>query len=292
VAKQYSFTYSGYNSWLMPLNLAIGFHLVVAFSVLFLPGLLKPKPKFEDIYTVNLVNIAEPVIEQSLPAPIPKPEIAPEPVVPEEVVSIAEPVPEPVVEAAPIEPVSLKPLKSKVKKKIEEPKPPDRRKELERLKRQALAEATRAEQLAAEQARIAAEEAERQRRLMEAQLARIKNQVRSTPASNTSAGRSSSNTLSAVENQYYASVAGRIIQFYTLPDFKQWDKSLLAIVTIEIARDGTIVNHYFEKHSGDPTFDQFVRKTIQAANPLPPLPPAIRDANYEIGLKFSPESIQ
>jgi outer membrane biosynthesis protein TonB len=138
VAKQYRLTYAGYNSWLMPLNLAIGFHLVVALSVLFLPGLLKPKPKFEDIYTVNLVNIAEPVIEQSLPEPVAEPEVVPEPVVPKEAVSIAEPAPKPVVEAAPVEPISLKPLKRKVKKKIEEPKPPDRQKELDRLKRQAL----------------------------------------------------------------------------------------------------------------------------------------------------------
>jgi outer membrane biosynthesis protein TonB len=292
VAKQYSLTHAGYNSWLMPLNLAIGFHLVVALSVLFLPGLLKPKPKFEDIYTVNLVNIAEPVIEQSTPEPAPEPKIAPEPEVPEKVVSIAEPAPKPVVEAAPVEPVSLKPLKRKIKKEVEPPKPPDRQRDLDRLKRQALAEAARAEQLAVEEARIAAEEAERQRKLMEAQLARIKNQVRSTPAPGPQRSSSSSNALSGVEMQYYAAAQGRIKQYYTLPDFKQWDDSLQAVVSIEIARDGTIVNHYFEKHSSDPTFDQFVRKTLEAANPLPPIPPAIKGIKYELGLIFRPGSIQ
>lgn len=292
MAKQYRLTYAGYNSWLMPLNLAIGFHLVVALSVLFLPGLLKPKPKFEDIYTVNLVNIAEPVIEQSMPEPVAEPEVVPEPVVPKEAVSITEPAPKPIVEAAPVEPISLKPLKRKVKKKIEEPKPPDRQKELDRLKRQALAEATRAEQLAAEQARIAAEEAERQQKLMEAQLARIKNQVRSSPRTGPPRNSSSSSALSGVEMQYYAAAQGRIKQYYTLPDFKQWDDSLQAVVSIEIARDGTIINHYFEKHSSDPTFDQFVRKTLEAANPLPPIPPAIKGSKYELGLIFRPGSIQ
>ncbi|MGA7278117.1 MAG: hypothetical protein WBW79_09280, partial [Desulfocapsaceae bacterium] len=230
MAKQYRLTYAGYNSWLMPLNLAIGFHLVVALSVLFLPGLLKPKPKFEDIYTVNLVNIAEPVIEQSMPEPVAEPEVAPEPVVPKEAVSIAEPAPKPVVEAAPVEPISLKPLKRKVKKEIEAPKPPDRQKELDRLKREALAEAARAEQLAAEQARIAAEEAERQQKLMEARLAQVKSQVRSTPAQPSNPRSSGSSEVSLLEGQYFTNVRGRIMNYWALPEFKKWSDSTQAII--------------------------------------------------------------
>lgn len=82
------------------------------------------------------------------------------------------------------------------------------------------------------------------------------------------------------------------MQFWTLPEFKKWDESLQAIVTIEIARDGTIVNHYFEQLSNDPTFDQFVKKTLQAASPLPPIPPAIRKSKHELGLIFRPGGIQ
>ena len=76
MSDQYRVTYGDYNNWVLPLNLAIGFHLVIALSVLVLPDLFKPRAKFEDIYTVNLVNISEPVIQQSAPpAPAPEPNL-------------------------------------------------------------------------------------------------------------------------------------------------------------------------------------------------------------------------
>ena len=107
---QYSVTYNTYNSWTIPFNLAIGFHLVVAFSVLFLPGLLKSKPKFEDIYTVNLINISESVFQEEV---IPPPEVAPAPVVPPQsakAIPIAAPT-KPVAPVQTLKPISIKPLK-------------------------------------------------------------------------------------------------------------------------------------------------------------------------------------
>lgn len=291
MAKQYSVTYAAYNNWLMPLNLAIGFHLVVAFGVLFLPGLLKPTPKFEDIYTVNLVNIAEPAFEQSAPAPAPEPVAQPEPAPSKEAVAIADPVKPVEPQVAPAKPVSLKPSKRKIKKKIKDPQP-DRRKELEKIKRQKIAEAVKAEQLAAEQARIAADEAERQRKIMEQQLNQIRSQVRTTPTKPSSGSRSGSNTLSAIENQYFATIRGRIMQFWALPEFKQFDDSTQAIIVIKISRNGTIIKQFFEKYSNDQTFDQFVEKAIKDASPLPAIPPAIKDKSFEIGLRFSPGNIQ
>ncbi|MEJ2057823.1 MAG: hypothetical protein P8X39_08305, partial [Desulfofustis sp.] len=71
-------TYGDYDNWVLPFNLAVGFHLLIACGILFLPGMFNSKPKFEDIYTVDLVNLAEPVIEQSAP-PAPAPEPVPQP---------------------------------------------------------------------------------------------------------------------------------------------------------------------------------------------------------------------
>ena len=192
MSDQYRVTYGDYNNWVLPLNLAIGFHLVIALSVLVLPDLFKPRAKFEDIYTVDLVNISEPVIEQSAPpAPVPEPVAQPEPQVSEKAVAIADPVQQPVPQVKEVDPVSLKPSKRKIKKKVKDPQI-DRQKELERLKRQRLAEAVRAEQIAAEQARIAAEEAERQRKIAQAELNQIRNQVRTAPAPRPSGGQRAS----------------------------------------------------------------------------------------------------
>jgi len=61
-------------------------------------------------------------------------------------------------------------------------------------------------------------------------------------------------------------------------------------ITIKI--DGDIANVVFETKSGDRVFDQFVSKAIEEANPLPPIPPALKKQRYEIGFRFKPGSIQ
>lgn len=292
MSEQYRVTYGDYDNWVLPLNLAIGFHLIIAFGVLFLPGIFNSRPKFEDIYTVDLVNLAEPVIEQSAPAaPAPEPAVQPPAPVPEKAVAIVDPVKAPLPEPVVAKPVSLKPAKRKIKKKVADPQP-DRNKELERIKRQRLAEAVRAEQLAAEQARIAAEEAERQQKLMEAEVSRIRSQVRTTPTAQRSGGQTRSSALTSLEKQYFISVTGRIMQYWALPEFKQFDDSTQAIYVIKISRDGTVIEEFFEQGSNDPTFDQFVKKAVKDASPLPPIPPAIKGSSIEFGLRFRPGNIQ
>lgn len=296
MAKQYTLTYDSYNNWTVPLNLAIGFHILLAFSILFLPGLMKPRPKFEDIYTVNLIDFSEPAPEQVSAPPepeVPAPEPKPEPVKAEK----QAPVLEPVKAAPPPEPVkavSIKPLKRKIKKKII--KKPDQRiekqKQLEKLKRQSIAEALKAEKLAAEQARLAALEAERQQKLLEQQLDTIRNQVRSNPKSSRSKTAASSGAKSALSTQYHGAIMNHVTQYWSLPEFKNWDVGLSAIVVITIAKNGRIVKQFFEKRSGDSAFDQYVRKTLQDADPLPSIPAALRKDQVEIGLRFRPGSIQ
>lgn len=291
MSEQYRITYGEYNSWVLPLNLAVGFHILLAVSILVLPDLLKPKPKFEEIYTVNLINLAEPVVQPSAPEPVPEPAVQPVPEISPKAVSIPDKVQPPPPQPKEIKPVSLKPVKRKIKKKVKDPNL-ERQKELERLKRQRLAEAMKAEQLAAEQARIAAEEAERQQRLMEQQLNKIRSQVRTQPANRSSGGQRSSSTLSALERQYINSVGGHIMNHWSLPEFKQFDDSTQAIYVIRVSRDGSILKEFFEQYSNDPTFDQFVKKTVKQATPLPPMPPALKGNDYEFGLRFRPRGIQ
>ncbi len=292
MSEQYRITYGGYNSWVLPLNLAIGFHLLLAFSVVVLPDLFKSGPKHEDIYTVNLVNLAEPVIEQNAPpAPAPEPAPTPDPQVSEKAVAITDPVKPPPPQVEEVKPVSLKPSKRKIKKKIKDPQR-ERQKELERKRKQLAEEAARAEKMAAEQARIAAEEAERQRQIAQAELNRIRNQVRTSPTPRPSGRQRSGNTLNALESQYALSVKGKLMQVWALPEFKQFDSSLMAQYVIRISRDGTVTKQFFEQRSNDPTFDQFVKRAIIEASPFPPFPPAIKENTLEFLLRFSPSDIQ
>jgi colicin import membrane protein len=297
VAKQYSLTYDSYNNWTIPINLAIVFHILLALSILFLPGLFKARPKYEDIYTVNLIDFSEPAAEQAVASPpqqaVPEPEPEPEAVKTETKEIVLEPV-KTVPVPQEIKAVSIKPLKRKIKKEVV--KKPDQAREkqnqLDKLQRQSIAEALKAEQLAAEQARLAAEEAERQQKIMEQQLAAVRNQVRSSQKSASSSPAASSGTKSALSTQYHGAIMNHVTQYWSLPEFKNWDPGLSAVVVVTISKNGRIIKQFFEKRSGDAAYDQYVRKTLQDADPLPPIPAALRQDQVEIGLIFRPGSIQ
>lgn len=326
--QEYRVTYmSSNNDWKLPLNLAIGFHILVALSTVLFPLIFKSKPEFVDIYSVNLVNMEEPAAPsapppaaapakaQSQPPPAPTPPKVIEKteaavkIPPKEAVPVATEQPAEVAPPAPLKAISLKPLKRKVKKEV----PPDdtvqreaekREREVERQKRQQLAESLRAEQDAAEEAQLAAEAAEAERKLMEQtrqRLSQIRSSIQSSSSSttaSTSATSSSSTTQggggsnSALDAQYYAAVAARIQPFFQLPEIKTFDPALVTIVIITINKSGEVADTQIESSSGDALYDQFVLKSIAAANPLPPIPPALRKQRIEMGLKFSPGGIQ
>ncbi len=294
--QEYRVTYYNDNDWKLPLNLAIGFHLIIAFGSIYLPDFFHSKPPYQDIYTVDLINFTEPVIEEPSAASTPPPQVTkpvPDSMPTKKAVSIVQKVPPP--EAPPAKAISIRPLKRKIKKKIvintSKANENKRRKELEKLRRKRLAEALRAEQIATEKAKDAAEEA----------VNELKQMLRTTSSmdsgaqkqsSRTSTARNSSAQSSAVETRYHGAINNRIQQFWALPEYKVWAPSLQAIVVVTINKDGTIANQFFEKRSGDRIFDQFVQKTIQDATPLPPIPPALKHERIEIGLRFTPSGIQ
>ncbi len=128
-------------------------------------------------------------------------------------------------------------------------------------------------------------------------MAALKQSLRADAATNAarnnsrSSGRSGGSS-SALEAQYFSSIFGHLHQYWSLPEIKQWDPQLQAVVVITIAQNGRIMNHTFEKRSGDRVFDQFVSRTIQDANPLPAIPRALRKEQFSLGLNFRPGKIQ
>lgn len=295
------------NGWKIPFNLALGIHIMILLGAMYLPEIFKAKPKFADIYTVSLVNISEPV-ETAQPAKVQEPspaKAAPKPApaappkikqpVPEKAVPIEEPQKE-VEKVAPAPPkaVSLKPLKQKKVKEIKEPEPPPKKTATDRKEIQKLAEALREEEILAEKARIAREALEQERQILAESIKSLNAARQSStaaeqqPAASATIGGSSN----LIERQYHAAIFSRLQQFWSLPEYMQKDQSLNAVVVITIQQDGEVANMVFESKSGDRVFDQFVSKTIAAANPLPPIPPAMKKQSYEIGLRFKPDSIQ
>jgi len=164
------------NEWKLPLNLAVGFHLLIALAIIYLPNLLAPTPRLEEMYTVNLINISESLPANSPPAPATQAQPAPakpaatqpppsEPAKPitqappkkivEKAIALEEPEiiePTPVETPAAPEAISIKPTKRKVKSELppEPPAPKKVEKDLSQQQRQKLAEMIRNEQKAAE----------------------------------------------------------------------------------------------------------------------------------------------
>ncbi|EKD35283.1 MAG: hypothetical protein ACD_75C01964G0008 [uncultured bacterium] len=308
------------NGWKLPFNIALGIHIMILLAAVYLPGIFKAKPKFADIYTVSLVNITEPVenapaaakVQQPAPpkaAAKPPPPVAaappkikqaapveetPKEEAPKEVEKVE------TVEPAPPKAVSLKPLKQKKVKEVKEQVPPKepvptpKKTNVERKEIQKLAEALREEEILSEKSRLAREALDQERQLLadsiKASEARPSASSSEQQGTGSAAPGGSSSTL--IEKQYQAAISGRLHQFYTVPEHMRKDKNLTAVVVITIEQSGEVANMVFESKSGDRMFDQFVSKTIEAANPLPPIPPAMKKQRYEIGLSFRPDSIQ
>ncbi len=301
------------NEWKLPLNVAIGIHVMILLAAFYLPGFFKAKPKFADIYTVSLVNIAEPVAappsaKPQAPAPSPAKKIqesappppAPAPPKAKKEAPIAdippkiEPAPVPTPAPTPQKAISLKPLKQKIIKEVKEQDVPPKKNDQELKKVQKLAEALREESVLTERARIAQEALEEERRVLtQSNKGRMTQSAESAVGPQTNAAAPAvggSNTL--LESQYNAAIANRLQQFWSIPENLQKDPNVTSIVVITIKIDGDIANMVFESKSGDPLFDQYVSKTIEKANPLPPIPPALKKLRYEVGVRFKPGSIQ
>jgi len=340
--------------WKLPLNLAVGLHLLVLLSAIFLPKFLNQHPILPEITTIDLMSVAEPAaknepaappaaikatkqpikqevkaevkaevkeevkeeivppkpaeiikseVAKKIPPPIEKPVPPPEPAV----------VPEPIAPPAPAEAISIKPLKQKLKKEVKEI--PDTRIEDAKIRKNELKNITKqlqeevkkentAQETIKKQRQLAAAREEARRAELEARMAAadakdaLRDQLRTSTSASTSPAASSqsnagkANNMSVLDKQYYATIMGHIQQYWQPPDIKTWDPTLLAVVSITIASDGQIVSHSFEQESGDRLFDQFVLKTLEAANPLPAPPAALQKQRLEVGLKFKPSGIQ
>lgn len=296
--------------WKLPFNLAVLFHILLLSCAIILPKYIRTRPKLPDFTTVNLVNIAEiqPPASVNTPSPAPTPvkkvasvKLAAK-VSPAQIAPIAEATEIPAA-TAPSKAISIKPLKRKLKKKLppgssvqdfekkrktsERKEALARQQELDARVRQLQDEAKRQKEIAEAEAKLARSDA----------LSALKHSLHADSTTNTVKDRmqkisTSGGSSSALEAQYFSSIFGHLHQYWALPEIKQWDPQLTAIVVITIAQNGRIVRHIFEKRSGDRVFDQFVSRTIQDANPLPAIPRALKKQQYMLGLRFKPGQIQ
>jgi len=85
----------------------------------------------------------------------------------------------------------------------------------------------------------------------------------------------------SVETDYYIKITKEIWQQWTFPE--TGDKSLEAIISIRIMRDGVVHVSRVEKSSGNSLFDKSALRAISKASPVTPPP-----HEMEIGVRFYP----
>ncbi|MDH5297874.1 MAG: TonB C-terminal domain-containing protein [Desulfobulbaceae bacterium] len=289
------------------LGLAVSVHLAILILGILSPYLLTSKPVMPEVYTIDLISVTEMAGE---PAATPKaepaalapaaPEIMAPPPPPAKAV-IKQPVPPPASPPAPKaapaplpapvparEPaVSLRPIKQKTQRDL------------------SAVESLRQKLHAQQQAASARQEAEKAKqqadKAVSNALSAIRQNIRSQPRPAVATGRSDANAAAAAAGgpgggvateeamkRYHAAVFKRIKEHFVLPDLKNWQPTLQAILVIEIRNDGIVTRNFFEQKSENIFFNQAVSKALAEASPMPPFPPELKESRLEFGLRFRP----
>jgi outer membrane biosynthesis protein TonB len=106
-----------------------------------------------------------------------------------------------------------------------------------------------------------------------------------TSQSGPSANSKTAGGSSSSGSDYSSLIQAKIHEQYRCPP-DIFDKDLESIVSVRIAKDGTITIENWEKKSGNPLFDRCVLRTLKMSSPLPPPP-----KEMEIGIRFSPQEM-
>ena len=86
---------------------------------------------------------------------------------------------------------------------------------------------------------------------------------------------------------YYQEIWEKIKGNWVLPTFLLKGKEAVeAVVVVKIAKNGDIIDKFFEKKSGISVFDESVMEAIDHSSPLPPLPQGYISPYHELGIRF------
>jgi len=91
---------------------------------------------------------------------------------------------------------------------------------------------------------------------------------------------------------YQMEVESRIKGNWAYPVAVQNLKKLQAIMVLKVKQDGTILEYQFKESSGDTIFDQSVLKAIEKSDPLPPFPEGYIKSDEEFEIRFNLEDLE
>jgi colicin import membrane protein len=269
----------------IPLLLAIAIHLGVLLFSLAAPFIMTAKDqRIPEVYTVRLYTEQE--------AALPPPTV-------HKIVKITTPARKKTVAPKPVkrDAVSLSPIRQRLAKERKEREAEKRRQDLHRrnieqlkldlLQEQAENEAIQAEEALAEVKKEAVAKIADLHKTADLASRQSRKAAIDSTKTGPSNGEIDQQKLEALD-RYRARITDHISPHWQLPELQEWDENLRAVIVMQVKRDGTVTNIYFEKRSKDLRFNQYIQKAIDNAQPLPPFPIDFHEKSEEIGVTFSP----
>jgi len=260
-----------FTHWGSLFGLSVLVHLGVLVGIIVLPRVFRPRVKFPEVYSVNLVSLPAgapgpsasggPAEKASAPAPpAPKPAPAPPPK------AKAEPAIK-----IPVKP-TVKPPKQKQVAKVTPPKP--REPEPKPKEHETKAESSAGSQESAEKAAPASKETAAGGGGGEGSGTAA---VQGAGAQGTGGG-GAGGSGGMVDDPafqfgwYISRIQSIVSRNWSQPILQDIHASLVAVVHFRVHKDGSVDEIVLERSSGDSVLDRSAVRALQDSNPLPPLP--------------------
>jgi periplasmic protein TonB len=94
-------------------------------------------------------------------------------------------------------------------------------------------------------------------------------------------------TLRGNIREYYFEVLRSINEQWWLNKESSLKGGNRALINLVIARDGTVVGKQMVRSSGNPAYDRAILRTLEATNPLPPLPESFPGDFFQAPIRFN-----
>lgn len=106
------------------------------------------------------------------------------------------------------------------------------------------------------------------------------------------AGFSEGAELAEKIDRYRYKISYEVEKKWALPsELIDVGEKLETAIVFSVLPDGSIINIWFDKKSGNEYFDESVYRAVQKANPVSPHPQGIDQKSVDVGLRFTPKGL-
>ena len=261
--------------WGFLIGLSFALHVTAGAALIILPMAFRPKPKFPNVYTVDLMSLPAGAPGPKAGPPEAPPAPNPAPAAAKTALPVSKPTPKSTVKAPPPPPKPKAAIKipEKPTEKTAKPKPAEKTKETAKPvpePQEAVADSGGKES--------AAKGSEGAATGTQAPIAGLSS---GGPGSGEGApgagGGGAGGMLDDATFQYgwyLSNMSGLFSRNWTRPIKPDLSTTLRAIVHFRIQKDGKLTDIVLEQSSGDAALDRSALRAVQDSNPLPQLPPA------------------